>query len=309
MLDNRTLSSTSTSTSTSNALAPRLRRAFSLQGTRWWAEALMAVVAYELYDAVQARTSGDRRQARLHALEIERVEKRLHIWVEPALNRFATVHGWIGLSAGYYYALAHVLVTACALLFLWKRRRSAYAGLRNSLVLMSCVALVVFWRWPVSPPRIAVAGLTDTLTRNDILGAAHVHGGLVNLYAAMPSLHVAWATWCACAIVITSRGSWRHVAWLYPIATTLVVIATANHYVLDVVAGAALAGISVAVAARGSNWAAARMDRPSLFESEDHPERGLQRVGRRGRSAPDPATDAGSSCNEDNECDETVRGR
>jgi hypothetical protein len=97
---------------------------------------------------------------------------------------------------------------------------------------------------------MTIAGLTDTLTRNDILGAAHVHGGFVNLYAAMPSLHVAWATWCAGAVVITARGSWRHVAWLYPITTTLVVIATANHYLLDAAAGAALAGALLALTAR-----------------------------------------------------------
>jgi hypothetical protein len=76
---------------------------------------------------------------------------------------------------------------------------------------------------------------------NDILGARHVHEGLVNLYAAMPSLHVAWALWCAVAIVLALRTRWRHLAWLYPLWTTWVVAATANHYFLDALAGAALA--------------------------------------------------------------------
>ena len=63
---------------------------------------------------------------------------------------------------------------------------------------------------------------------------------LVNLYAAMPSLHVAWAAWCAAAVVIATRTRWRHLAWLYPAATTLVVLASANHFVLDAVAGLAI---------------------------------------------------------------------
>jgi PAP2 superfamily len=64
--------------------------------------------------------------------------------------------------------------------------------------------------------------MTDILATHDILGAADPHGAtsLVNLYAAMPSLHVAWAAWCATAIVITTRSRWRHLAWLYPAATT-----------------------------------------------------------------------------------------
>ena len=75
--------------------------------------------------------------------------------------------------------------------------------------------------WPAAPPRLAVPGMTDILVTHDILGAANPHGAtsLVNLYAAMPSLHVAWAAWCATSIVITTRSRWRHLAWLYPAAT------------------------------------------------------------------------------------------
>ena len=97
-------------------------------------------------------------------------------------------------------------------------------------MLATTAANVVFWAWPVAPPRLAVPKMTDILVTHDILGAADPHGAtsLVNLYAAMPSLHVAWAAWCATAIVITTRSRWRHLAWLYPAATTLVVLASAK---------------------------------------------------------------------------------
>jgi hypothetical protein len=71
--------------------------------------------------------------------------------------------------------------------------------------------------------------------------------GLANLYAAMPSLHVAWAVWCAIVVVLLNRSAWRHLAWLYPAITLFVVIGTANHYVLDGVVGAVYAGVGVAI--------------------------------------------------------------
>jgi hypothetical protein len=56
----------------------------------------------------------------------------------------------------------------------------------------------------------------------------------------MPSLYVAWAAWCAVALVAATRGRWRHLAWLYPAATTFVVLATANHFLADAAGGLAV---------------------------------------------------------------------
>src|SRR6266705_1894329 len=70
----------------------------------------------------------------------------------------------------------------------------------------------------------------------------------VNLYAAMPSLHVAWAAWCAAALVAATRGRRRHLAWLYPAATTVVVLATANHFLADAAAGLAVTALGLLAA-------------------------------------------------------------
>jgi len=92
--------------------------------------------------------------------------------------------------------------------------------------------------------------MTDILVRYGILGAGSPHGpdSLVNLYAAMPSLHVAWSAWCAAALVAATRGRRRHLAWLYPAATTLVVIATANHFLVDAAAGLAVTALGLLAA-------------------------------------------------------------
>jgi len=131
--------------------------------------------------------------------------------------------------------------------------------------------------------------MTDVLVRYRILGAGRPHGpdSLVNLYAAMPSLHVAWAAWCAAAVVAATRGRWRHLAWLYPAATTLVVLATANHFLLDAAAGLAVTALGL-LAARATT----RPDttelrpRPSGIVTAALPIRRQQRPSSLGQAAP-----------------------
>ena len=117
-------------------------------------------------------------------------------------------------------------------------------------MLATAAANVVFWAWPAAPPRFSVPGMADILVTRDILGAAHPRGAtsLVNLYAAMPSLHVAWAAWCAIAVVAACRSRWRRLAWLYPAVTTLVVLGSANHFLLDAAGGLAVAGLGLLAA-------------------------------------------------------------
>jgi hypothetical protein len=231
------------------AVAARERRRFNPLRRRlpWWGETLVAAAFYELYNVVQALTQSDADEAKAHGLDVVHAEKALHIWAEPDVNRWATHHHWLAVVAGYDYAIAHVLVTGLVLAYLWWRHPRVEVPMRNAIVVFSLLGLVVYWQFPTAPPRLTVGGLTDTLITNDILGARHVHEGLVNLYAAMPSLHVAWAIWCAAALVLALHSRWRHLAWLYPLWTTFVVVSTANHYFLDAAAGLALAIVPLLV--------------------------------------------------------------
>jgi len=213
----------------------------------WYFEALIAVAFYWLYNLVQAATQSDTAQAVHHGMDIVRLEQHLHWWAEPDINRWVTGTHWFALIDGYWYALAHVLVTGCVLGYLWWRHPRIEVALRNALIAMSLVALAVYWLYPVAPPRLTVGGMTDTLVSNDILGAAHLHKGLVNLYAAMPSLHVAWACWCAAAVTLALTHRARYVVWLYPLAMTFDVVGTANHYFVDALAGLLLAAVPLAV--------------------------------------------------------------
>jgi PAP2 superfamily protein len=253
------------------APGPDRGRRVSLAWPRLPAAAEVALIAagYLGYALVRLAVKASHTAAFAHAAELWRGERAMHLDIEPALNHLTAAHPALAETAGYYYGLLNFLITPLVLAWLYLRRRAAFGPLRSALVLSTTAANLVFWTWPAAPPRFAVPGMTDVLDRYHILGAGDPHGPdrLVNLYAAMPSLHVAWAAWCAAAVVIATRGRRRHLAWLYPAATTFVVLATANHFVLDAAAGLAVMtlGLIAAGAAPAAGWrgSVARLSRAS----------------------------------------------
>jgi hypothetical protein len=244
----------------------RARRA-GLAWPRLHAAAELATIGagYVGYALVRLAIHANRHAAFAHAAQLWQAERHLHLRIEPWLNGLAAAHPAPAAAAGYYYGLLHFLVTPLVLAWLYWRRPAAFGRLRSALVLTTTAANVVFWAWPVAPPRLSVPGMTDIMLTHDILGAANPHGAtsLVNLYAAMPSLHVAWAAWCATAVVITARSRWRHLAWLYPAATTLVVLASANHFLLDASGGLAVTGLGMLAASRPGRLSAGRRAHPA----------------------------------------------
>ena len=214
----------------------------------WWIEGLLAIAGYEVYGAIQGATDGERAAAVRHGWSIIHLEQHLHLWVEPAINSWLTPHRLLSIVSDYYYELSHAFVTAAVLVWLWRRHRTVYARWRNTLLGLSLAALAVFWAYPVAPPRLTAPAMTDVLVKYNALGAAHAPKGLIDLYAALPSLHVAWALWCGLAVVAAGRTRRRWFALLYPAMTTLVVLTTANHYVLDALAGAGLTMAAVGIA-------------------------------------------------------------
>jgi hypothetical protein len=211
----------------------------------WWAELAIIVTAYAVYTRSRVAAPAKEKVAFFHASQVWDLEHMLRIDIEVGLNRAVAAWGFFGDMVGYYYGTLHFIVTPAILIWLYFRRPAAYPRLRSTLMIATAAALVTYWAWPLAPPRFAQAGTVDLLASRDILGAADPTGvsGMVNLYAAMPSLHVGWSIWCALALYLTLGGRWRKLVWLYPLATTFVVMATANHYLLDAVGGAAIVGL------------------------------------------------------------------
>ena len=174
-----------------------------------------------------------------HGADILRVERSLGIDPEHTLDRWLAAHHTLGLAVSDYYDNAHFIVTLGLLGFLWWRRADIYRPLRNALVLANVLAFAVFWLYPVAPPRM-LPGFTDVVAATHAIGSWHT-GALAsaaNEFAAMPSLHIAWAVWCTVVVWQLSTRRWlRALAVLYPCVTAFAVLSTGNHYVLDLLGG------------------------------------------------------------------------
>jgi hypothetical protein len=202
-----------------------------------------------VYDAVTNLAQLRVHAAIGHAEGILSLERTLHIDPELSLDRWLAGHHTLGLVLSDYYDNAHFVVTLSLLGWLWWRRADIYRPLRNSLVLVNLLAFVVFWRYPVAPPRM-LDGFTDVVASTHAIGSWHT-GALAsdaNQLAAMPSLHMAWALWCTVAVWLMTRAVWARVAAvLYPFLTAFAVLATGNHFVLDIVGGIAVMAASFAI--------------------------------------------------------------
>ena len=152
-------------------------------------------------------------------------------------------------SANIYYAAVHFPATALFLIWLYLRRPGDYLWVRRTLALLTASGLLVHLAIPVAPPRmLAPLGFVDTAA---VYGPA-VYGPpnrntLADQYAAMPSLHIGWAVMVTIGIIATTRTRWRWLAVLHPVATTLVVIGTANHFWLDGMVALSLLAASLIV--------------------------------------------------------------
>lgn len=177
-------------------------------------------------------------------------QRALRLPSEASLQAAALdVHHLVGLADRYY--LLHFPVTVAALVWLWTRDRATYVWAKTALVLATGVAMVVHLLVPMTPPRLlAAAGVVDTGQQTGSSVYEGSLGGLANEYAAMPSLHVGWALLVAVVLIAATRSRWRWLWLLHPVLTTVTVVVTGNHYLLDAAAGAALVGLALVVARR-----------------------------------------------------------
>lgn len=218
---------------------------------RWWGELLVIAWLAWLYDAVTNLAPTREAIALGHGRAILGFEQSLHIDPELSLNRWLAAHDTLGTIVSYYYDNAHFVVTLGLLGWLWWKRADIYRPLRNALVAINVLGLLVFWRYPVAPPRMLTSsGFSDVVASTNPFGQWHTGSvaAEANQFGAMPSLHLAWAVWCTLALWRMSTRTWvRALALLYPFLTTFAVLATGNHYLLDVLAGVGTFAVALAL--------------------------------------------------------------
>lgn len=241
-------------------------------------ELVLACAIYELYNLIQAKLSGSAAEALRNSRHIWHLERYLHLDPEPALSRLFERVPAIGVPACYWYVSLHFLATVGVLVYVYRWRPDAYRRARAVLAVMTLAALVVFWRFPAAPPHMLDSRVfvdVEAHYRNwgwwgD--GALPRHAAaLENPFAAMPSLHVAWALWCGVTMArLTSRRGLRALAMAYPAITVLVVLGTANHYLADAVAAVLLWLVTDRIVARFQRSSASGFVR-RFFVGRIHP--------------------------------------
>ena len=243
---------------------------------RWWKEMLIAGGFYLVYTAVRNQFGsggvGDRDIALNHAKAIIHIERSVGLWFEPQLQKWyldLPYEGFIRVWNIYYGSL-HFIVTIGVLVLAFRRIPFRYPYYRTMLAGATALAIVGFATFSLMPPRLLDESTSEfggcyqkvECHQYGFVDTLAVHGGLwefgsggmakvSNQYAAMPSLHFGWSSWCAITFMACYRGRrWRWWALAYPAATLFCILITANHFWFD-----ALGGVAVLI----GGWAIAEL--------------------------------------------------
>lgn len=218
-----------------------------LVGSRESAVVVFAIFMYFLIRGMMS-TSVDR--AYEHAYALVDLERALGIAWEADLQRWASGYPWLEAAMNSVYIYGHWPVIAGTLGWLLWKQGDQFRVFRNAMVISGLIGFVFFVLYPMAPPRfLTELGFVDTVLRDTSSYRVLQPPAFTNQYAAMPSLHVGWNLLMGIAIFQSTRHLlWRGFAVAMPLAMYLATVLTANHFVLDGVAGsmAALVGLVLA---------------------------------------------------------------
>jgi len=181
------------------------------------------------------------------------VEQRLAGLGELTLQGWTQSSHLLATLVSWTYWNSEFTVVGLALLWVYFRRNDAFIRFRNTILLANVLGLFGYVFLPTAPPRLFTSmGFTDTLSQ---FGGLNHGSGLVELasnpYAAMPSLHAADALIAGVILASVVKNRFWKVSWLlWPAWVWFAVMATGNHFWLDVLAGIVLAVIALAIVYR-----------------------------------------------------------
>jgi len=239
-----------------------------------WLDALRQVslfaAAYLAYRLVRGFVEGDATAAFAHARDLISLERTLHLFVEPSIQAWASSSHAVMLIASWIYVNAQTTVTFGALLYIYLRHNRNFYFVRNMFMIAMAIALVGYAVFPTAPPRFMPEwGFIDSVsdfTHVNVSHASAAASALFNPYAAVPSMHVAFALMVGWPLALLSRHVIVKVLWLlYPFLMAFVIVVTANHFIFDALLGAMTAGVS----AYGASWLGRA--RPNVWRFSDPP--------------------------------------
>ncbi len=232
---------------------------------RWvLGQAGLVLLGVFVYFGVRGLTESSTARAVDHAYDIVAFERALGLNLEQKLQDFVAPSEAIQTFANWIYIWGHWPVIITTMIWLVWQHRDIFLRLRDAMMVSGVLGMVVFVSYPVAPPRLADLGLVDTVTEQSRAYRVLQPPAFVNQYAAMPSLHSGWDLLVGMAIIAAASSVvLKVVGFAMPVLMAFAVVATANHYLVDVVAGVALVLVGHTVAL--------------LLERRRHERRRLQR--------------------------------
>jgi uncharacterized membrane protein YbhN (UPF0104 family) len=227
------------------AIGTRLPRGWGDLGRQLAIFALLDM-AYELSRTFAV---GDRSTAIRHAHSIVSAERSLGLFRELDVQQWALHAPSIVMSvANWTYFNCQFTLTFGFVLWVYLRRNEFYTRLRNLIATVNLVGLAGYVFFPAAPPRMLTGlGFVDSLNQTGVNHHSGLIAALANPYAAMPSLHTAYAIVVGATGLAMTRNRLRF-AWIaYPALVVFSIVVTANHFVLDAIAGAGVAAAAFAL--------------------------------------------------------------
>jgi membrane-associated phospholipid phosphatase len=224
---------------------------------RGWSDLFRQLALFGLanvcYDIVRGVADGERQAAFLHGQQIIDLERSTHTFFEPDLQSFFLPAHWVIDVANQLYMNSQFAIAMGFLVWLYLFRNESFYFVRNMFMVSMGLALVGYALYPTAPPRLYPQyGFVDTIT--DFSNVNHDSALVkvfVNPYAAVPSMHCAFALMIGATGVAVARRGWAKAFWaVWPLLVMWVVIVTANHYWIDVAAGALVAALAALAALR-----------------------------------------------------------
>jgi hypothetical protein len=209
------------------------------------------LVVYQGYQLVRGIADGRQALAFANGIHVMHLERSLGAFFEPGFQQAFISHRWVIDTANWMYFNSHFAITISFLAWLYLFRNDNFNFVRNMFMIAMVLALMGYALFPTAPPRMFPgAGFTDTIgvftNMNQDSSFASV---LVNPYAAVPSMHIAFSLMVAVPAMSLVRSVWARALWSgYPLLVFFVIVVTANHFWFDAAAGAAVACLAAMTA-------------------------------------------------------------
>jgi membrane-associated phospholipid phosphatase len=203
---------------------------------------------YFAYLGVRSLADRNPAKAGTDALWVIHFEQNvLHGFVEQTAQRVVDSSNLLLKLAAYTYWNSEFTVIALTLLWVYLRRHEQFSRFRNAILIANTIGLLGYFLVPTAPPWMyPELGFVDGVNH-----ASGIVNALANPYAAMPSLHAADSLIVGLMLSRVVRNKVGKAMWLlWPLWVWFTVMATANHYLLDVLGGALVAIVALAIVGR-----------------------------------------------------------